>query len=650
MIQNNSMSLNARVFDSREPRVAFPYRIAWASDYGLLFRSQSEEVTAIDEILNRMGATGRVMLVGKGGSGKTTVANRLKEKAAQAGIAVTLVNLKHWSSKIHAAWDAAGEDTLARAELLLGELGTPSQSLSQIDSIEARKPKLIIVDGLNEVRSSVAEQIVGIADRLASSFINLSVILTDRLTRRNAVRDRWQLALVLPIESGAVELALEQTIGLEGWAHATAGQRHLLQSPFFLNKTIEDGKLTASSTEAIQSYLVRHAALDGDKLVAASCGAYAMYVQLGGSRTFPFASFETEVGQPTAVELLGAGVLLREGESAYFEHHLFHDYLAARYVASNPDVWNYDSLNAISFGASSFDAVALVLEQLETSEADRFVRKVYDWNPYAAAYAMSEASGGHISREMAFVISAMLAERLNDVFAPTAQRSADALSVLGTKDAKRFMGSSVEDRLRLVAEFQSDQLWFAEWQNLFIRPLGSAAQPNDLALLGSADSIMGWTAANVLRRLEIAEAQLVEIREMARTAASHAQRWRCVHVLGAFPSEESLNRLLNRLDTDENEWVKYGSLRSVMEIAARSTALRATVFSALGERFKLLETQPKLRDEFTRAAFASRIERKDTWLLGIGKIIRELASSASDSRDLDKWLRLGDDLTAHLAA
>jgi hypothetical protein len=87
-----------------------------------------------------------------------------------------------------------------------------------------------------------------------------------------------------------------------------------------------------------------------------------------------------------------------------------------------------------------------------------------------------------------------------------------------------------------------------------------------------------------------------------------------------------------------------------MEIAARSTALRATVFSALGERFKLLETQPKLRDEFTRAAFASRIERKDTWLLGIGKIIRELASSASDSRDLDKWLRLGDDLTAHLAA
>jgi hypothetical protein len=650
MVQHSSMPLGAPVFDGSDSRLAFRYRIGWAKDYSSLFLSQWEEVTGVAEALNRVRQTGRLLLLGKGGSGKTTVANRLKEDAVQSRIAVTLVNLKHWSPSIQAAWDATGDDILARAELLLGELGDPPQSLSQIDSIEARKPKLIIVDGLNEVRGSIAEQIVSVADRVASSFINLSVILTDRLTRRNSVRERWQLALVLALEDSAVELAFQQTIGLEKWANATAGQRHLLQSPFFLNKTIEDGQLTASSAEAIQSYLLRHAALDDNKLSAASRGAYAMYVQLGSSRTFPFAAFEAGAGKPTTDELLRAGVLVREGEVAHFEHHLFHDYLAARHVASNSDIWNYDSLNAISFGASSFDAVAFVLEQLETVRADHFVRQVYDWNPYAAAYAISETSGAQISHEMAFIISAMLAERLDDIFAPTAQRSADALSVLGTEEAKSFIQFSADDRLRSVAEYKSEQPWFVDWQKLYVHPRGSAAHADELALLGSVDSILGWTAANVLRRLSVTEPQLVEIRQMARAATSHAQRWRCVHVLGTFPSEENLSLLLDRLDSDENEWVMYGSLRSLMEIAARSIALRPSVFRALGERTHLLETRPRLRDEFTRAVFASHIEGKDTWLMGVGKIIRELAVRTSDSREFDKWLRLGDDLITHLAA
>ena len=80
------------------------------------------------------------------------------------------------------------------------------------------------------------------------------------------------------------------------------------------------------------------------------------------------------------------------------------------------------------------------MEQVSPETADDFVRKIYDWNPYAAAYAIGdvEAPGSaRVSSEMKLVMAAMLAERLWDIIEATVQRSRDAIGVLGTNEARR---------------------------------------------------------------------------------------------------------------------------------------------------------------------------------------------------------------------
>ena len=102
-------------------------------------------------------------------------------------------------------------------------------------------------------------------------------------------------------------------------------------------------------------------------------------------------------------------------DQAYFDHHLYHDYLAARHVAAHLELWNDTHFDAITFGASSFDTIALVLQQLDLEQTDIFLKRVYDWNPYAAAYALSDTENSTTTPETLFVISAMLADRLDDL-------------------------------------------------------------------------------------------------------------------------------------------------------------------------------------------------------------------------------------------
>ena len=105
----------------------------------------------------------------------------------------------------------------------------------------------------------------------------------------------------------------------------------------------------------------------------------------------------------------------------------------------------------------------MVLEMVEASSADDFVRKVYDWNPYAASYALSAtvSSKRRVSEEMEHVIAAMLAERLWDVVRPTAIRAGDALALLGSEKALRYLKArTIEDVLAEVNVIKSKTDWF----------------------------------------------------------------------------------------------------------------------------------------------------------------------------------------------
>jgi hypothetical protein len=251
---------------------------------------------------------------------------------------------------------------------------------------------------------------------------------------------------------------------------------------------------------------------------------------------------------------------------------------------------------------------------------------------------------------MRFVIAAMLSQRLDDIFAATAQRSRDALEVMQTRESGAFSNVSPQQAMRLVAEYPSKESWFLAWKELFVRALDQNATPDDLPNLTDSDPIIGWTAANVLRRIQLDDEMQMAVRDLAQNSNSKAVRWRSVHVLGAFPNPANVDVLFDRMLADSYEWVAYGALRSLMEIAAVSQQLRDVVLSGIFERIELLEQRPRLREEFSRAVFARDLPDRLGWLRAVGRIVRDLASRSTDVPEYERWIRLGSDLEAHFAA
>ena len=83
-----------------------------------------------------------------------------------------------------------------------------------------------------------------------------------------------------------------------------------------------------------------------------------------------------------------------DGDDASFRHHLIHDYLAALHMAQDRSTWTPGGFDTITLTASSFDPLAMVLEQLpDPADADLFLRRIYDWNFYGAAYALATCRG-----------------------------------------------------------------------------------------------------------------------------------------------------------------------------------------------------------------------------------------------------------------
>lgn len=626
----------------------FPYEIGWATRYASLFRNEYAEVTEIDHILDVLTADGRVLLVGKGGSGKTSILHRVKRLAQSQQYQTVFVDMKQWSPELLDRWEALADDSLVRANFLLRHLGAPALSLSAIDRLEPSQWKLVLIDGLNEVRSTIAEQVLTSADRMAATFLNVCVLASDRLVRREIDETRWDLGVVRPLKQEVVQEILYDVFANDTWGMATDGQRHMLEIPFFLDKALKDQQVTATTSEAIGHYFERHASLTRREIAFVALAAFNTYRAGRGGRSFSFGDFSKDTGGGVAVRLKESGILQRAADSVYFEHHLLHDYLAALHLAGHPEEWHQSSFDAISFDASSFDAISKVLEMIEGNEADDFIRKVYDWNPYAASYAMAEtvSSNRRVSEEMEHVIAAMLAERLWDVVRPTAMRAGDALALLGSKYARRYLtASTIEEVLTEVDAIKSEAEWFRRWQELYSRQPQETVKAQEIQYLEESDSVLGWTAANVFRRLGLGKAEQGYVRGLAENAAESTVRWRCVHVLGAFPSSVNKEVLFRRLSEDQDGWVKYGALRSMMEMAARCAGVRDEVFEALLRQVELLAKDKLLKVEFSRAANAKIEESEvESWIAGIGRIIRALADRAYDEQDLEHWARLSHEL------
>lgn len=300
---------------------------------------------------------------------------RLLVQASAAGWVATLVDLSRWDHGATEGWKTARESAREAMDFLLRQFGSGEIDVADLDFLPARRAKLVVVDGLNETPGNVADEILSACDQAASVIVNLSVVVSDRLVRsRTNGDDRWHFAMPLEVEFAEAQ----KHVDVDAIAPPA---RRLLDSPYFVDKAIK-GELKNSPLATIRDFVESRGKLDAAGMDLAAAGAFAAYRD-EESRSFDPVRFPAEAGGAMVRTLREGGVLIEvAGGRVAFNHHWVHDYLAAKHLAKHAELWNFDqrqaSLDALTFKANSFDAVAFALEVLGTDAKDEFLRAVYD--------------------------------------------------------------------------------------------------------------------------------------------------------------------------------------------------------------------------------------------------------------------------------
>jgi HEAT repeat protein len=607
----------------------FEYTLYWANDYDSLFSDQFVRSGDLSRLLEVARTSGRVIIHAPAGAGKTRVLLALFAETAEKGLPV-FVDLRNWRPELFDRWDEYVSNRVRRVGLILEELGEPPVDEATLSAIESDDARYVLVDGLNEIPPAYANALLETLDSLAQREPRLSVVVTDRLARRPVDSKRWAIATIPPLDPSVVRDYLESN---------PENIPAFVQRPFFLNMAIKHGLESGDEAEWFAAFYRQQLHFDEPSLASCSNAAYQAYRQ-NRSRSFELEQFTSVTGRPLLDELIAGGVVVKADEGRlYFAHHLFHDYLAARYLSTHPDEWGYEAFDVVTFQAASFDVLSLALEQIEDRDAaDRFVRLVFDWNPYAPAYviARSAASGeSRVSQDMQFAIGAMLAERSWDPIKASAQRAVDALLLLGPILGPQFLETASFEELRsLVREHAMENEHFDEWKRVFLTDSTDDAEAL-FGVLGKSDSLLGWAAANALRRIELQSSILEALRGLAERGDT-VVRWRAVHALGAHPSATNAGVLADRL-LDDQFWVRYGAIRAIVEMAARDSDVRQFVLERLHSSLDAIVEGGVVEE------LASSLELRDIptgWLEFAEPLIEEFWLEA-DTVDLqDQWRKL----------
>lgn len=621
-----------------DPTPSFDFRIGWSRDYEQLFLEQFDETTSIDGIVAKIQESGRVLIAAKGGSAKTTVVNRLlRSVIANPDALPILIDVNRWQAPLYETWRALPENWVARVNFLLENLSVPKSNVAVLGALDPGITRTVFVDGINEVSSSVSQDILASLDEFVGRAPHTFVIVTDQLVRRY-LRDtlRWRIGTILPLDNAQIMRLLKERFGSESvWKQTSIDEGEILKIPFFLNQMLHSEKPTKSRAATFEEFFAKHA-LTGLDLDRAAQAAFLMYRD-ERARAFSSAGFELAAGLDIKGRLTEAGALREFDGKAYFAHHLQHDYLASRYLAQHPEEWNPTIFDRMTFRASSFDILALCLDQLTTSESsDQFLILTYDWNLYGTAYALADAyTPGRVSAEMEVVVAAMLADRKWDLIVSTAQRARDALALFPPGcPARAFL--ELENKKELyeaTSRMQSSKNWFSEWQSLFTISDEASVPDSIVERILDEHSIIGWTTSNVLRRVRLSEIQESNLRQWV-TNRPPTIVWRIAHVFGTHPSPENRDLLLELVGFNDF-WVQYGAIRSLIEMAASAAVrLRRSIFSHV--RNLIPGLSQRIVEDLDRVLFIDPSRAPRDWGEHAMGVIRALFSQIK-SENRDRW-------------
>jgi hypothetical protein len=347
--------------------------------------------------------------------------------------------------------------------------------------------------------------------------------------------------------------------------------RAIYQRPFFLDLAMRSGRPFAANrlwSGIFSEFFKEHLVLTDEQL---NHIARSTRDAIGTDGKLKMGELKTAIGNDLWHKLEAAQVEVVD-ESG-FEHHLWRDYLVARALSLDPGCWMEEVFDAASTFGTSVECLTMVVEQIaDGNQKTSFVNAVYDWNYGAALECIAKSGEGEeAERRVPIVlreaILAVVAEKRFDNVERTRQRTDQLLAQYPF--AKPYLDLSTReamtDRVRHL-ETEGD---LDVWKRLYCQPAGTPVTDQDIDLIASPNPLIGWTAANFVRRGELSVAGEERVRAIYLRQrlpdGRRSVRWRVVHSLGTHPSDGNLDLLSDALASDKYRWVLYGAARSLVE-------------------------------------------------------------------------------------
>ena len=597
----------------------FDYRVSLAQSYTDLKRRHFQRSgVELKSLLPNDGAP-CVALIGGGGTGKTNISHRLVRELLSDDACPIVFDLSKYA--VAAKVELASRDFVGLTrgerervekeilERLVIETSVPRHTPAEIEALAKETPILAVVDGLNEIPPNEQALLFSFLRRVGTNE-RPHIFVTARFGSRDAFAGFAFFSVDLLATADAQRLYdhKHSKDGSGAFIGLHERVREILRRPFFLALAIRGPQLSGlhNVSEIFDRFFDERLGVGQRKLSEIAEAAFAALDAVGG---FQVARFKTLVGEKEYRDLVNAEVISRDEIGV--DHELWRDFLAAKHLSVQPDLWLDECFDRVTVKASSFECLILTMEQLgEAEQRDGFVKAVYNWNLPAAVECLEFAGAndtGDVTRGLKVAVLAVIAERALDPIAHSRDNARSQLAEQPSDEARRFAAPT--NRPDLVAAVQRegvDDPWFVRWFEVFRLAEGEAASDELIELLASGDSILGWAASNALRRAQMSGTQLRRVRDLlsvhSRVQGDNVVRWRIVHCLGTHASMETIEVLARSISEDPHMWVRYGAARSLMEIAALNdngvrTAALQKVSEALPSLLKLtiIDRQQVLR-------------------------------------------------------
>jgi ABC-type arginine transport system ATPase subunit len=598
-----------------------------------------------DELIAECLARRRIILRGPAGAGKSVLLRRAALQCLESGTAIPVIlDLSHWKPAHSQAMSEIGKSAEARRQqfAVMARTSVVPINPSTFEEFLELGEVVLLVDGLNEVASQATSITIlnAIDAYLQQHPLRLSSLVTDRAHHEDATDlSPWMELELHALTYDAVEAVLSAHFSADVRAAISDTDRALLGRPFFLEQAISTGRPTLESAESsLERFYTHQERLTKDDLDRLSRMAFEMYRNTTRAATLSFA--KKWLTDATAARLVADGTLVEStNDEIQFDHQLKNDFLAARFLAWHEEEWNSDSFNRVTFSANSTELLLTALRMLASPPiGDRFLQAVYNWHWLYAVKTVGVSTDGAgilFSKEVEIWLACCAAEKVLDPLIWTSEATKVMLKGLPNSIFRRAATmQSAEDIIQLSHSIDSDEGWFMQWRTTLGLSSDHSGREENLQLLAGDDPVMGWAVSNAAKRWSLDEADLRQLRAIYRSTNDTDIRWRVVHTLGAFRSSANADLLFDALDKERGEWVRYGAIRSLVELAIEGTdGERTHVLEGLTKRLRVLTTRLQLK--LGEAVFISH--PPEGWAQAVGPLLREAASRQQLLVDIDRW-------------